>query len=112
MAFPGLIVVPVSDIAQATTTYTAVLGIEPYFESPYYVGFRTDNGEIGLDPNGKSSGPLPYWEVEDLELAIENLTAAGATMTHQPQDVGGGLTIAVLADTDGNPIGLRYASKS
>jgi predicted enzyme related to lactoylglutathione lyase len=112
MAYPGLIVVPVSDIARATATYTAVLGIEPYYESPYYVGFRTDNGEIGLDPNGKSSGPLPYWDVDDLTVAIGTLTAAGATVTHQPEDVGGGLTIAVLADTDGNPIGLRHASNS
>ena len=69
-------------------------------------------GKLDSIPTRKSSGPLPYWEVEDLDLAIENLTAAGATVIHQPQDVGGGLTIAVLADADGNPIGLRYASKS
>ena len=112
MAFPGLIVFPVSDIGQATATYTAVLGVEPYFESPYYVGFRTDNGEIGLDPHGKSNGPLPYWDVADLAAAISKLTATGATVAHQPQDVGGGLTIAVLADADGNPIGLRHASNS
>ena len=36
--------------------------------------------------------------------------AAGATVTQGPSEVGGGLTIAVLADVDGNPIGLRQSA--
>ena len=38
------------------------------------------------------------------------LTAAGATVLKEPADVGGGLTIAVLSDADGNPIGLRQSA--
>lgn len=110
MSFPTLIVVPVSDMEQAIATYKAVLGIDPYYESPYYTGFRTEAGEIGLDPNAKTNGALPYWQVDDLDSAIAALTAVGATVVREPSDVGGGMTVAVLADTDGNHIGLRHAA--
>ncbi len=110
MAFPALIVVPVSNIETATATYRTVLGIDPYFESPYYTGFRTETGELGLDPNAKTNGVLPYWQVDDLQGTIDALTAVGATVVREPSDVGGGMTVAVLADTDGNPIGLRHAT--
>jgi predicted enzyme related to lactoylglutathione lyase len=108
MSFPSLIVMPVSNIDSAKATYRALLGVEPYVDGPYYVGFQTDGGEIGLDPNGKI-GPLAYWDVADLDGVIATLTAAGATVTQEPADVGGGLMIAVLADASGNPIGLRRA---
>ena len=41
---------------------------------------------------------------------IAELIATGATVTQEPSEVGGGLTIAVLADADGNPIGLRQSA--
>ena len=34
------------------------------------------------------------------------MTEAGATLTAEAQDVGGGTFVATLADADGNPIGL------
>lgn len=110
MSYPSLIVMPVSDMDKAIATYRALLGIEPYGVSEYYTGFRVGEQEIGLDPNATSGGPLPYWDVEDLDAAIDALVATGATITRQPAEVGGGLTIAVLADSDGNPIGLRYSA--
>lgn len=111
MSFPALIVMPVSNMEQATATYKAVLGIEPYYESPYYTGFRTETGEIGLDPNARSGGPLPYWDVENLDAAISSLAAVGATVVQEPSDVGGGLLVAVLADAAGNQIGFRQPPK-
>lgn len=110
MAYPGLIVMPVSDIELAKAIYRALLGVDPYVDSEYYVGFKAGEGEIGLDPNG-AVGPLAYWHVEDLGGTIAALTAAGATVTQEPSEVGGGLTIAVLADADGNPIGLRQSGR-
>lgn len=109
MSYPALIVMPVSNIESAKAMYRALLGVEPYVDSAYYVGFKAGDGEIGLDPNGKI-GPLAYWDVEDLDGKIAQLTEAGATVTQEPTQVGGGLTIAVLADGDGNPIGLRQSS--
>lgn len=110
MSYPVLIVMPVSNVDSAKATYQALLGTEPYIDSPYYIGFKVGEGEIGLDPNGQI-GPLAYWDVEDLTATIAALVATGATVTQEPSEVGGGLTIAVLADADGNPIGLRQSAE-
>jgi len=100
---------PVSNVDAAKATYRALLGVDPYVDSEYYVGFKAGDGEIGLDPNS-TVGPLAYWDVQDLDGTIAALKAAGATVMQAPSEVGGGLTIAVMADTDGNPIGLRQSA--
>jgi len=111
MSALNLIVFPVSDLERATMLYTALLGVEPYMSGPYYAGFRVDDQEIGLDPNGhqKASGPIAYRDVPDLRAAIDTLIAAGATVAQDATDVGGGLMVALLADDDGNTLGLRQA---
>ena len=38
----------VSDITAAKNWYSEVLGIEPYFDQPYYVGFNVGGYELGL----------------------------------------------------------------
>lgn len=109
MVYPALIVMPVSNANVAKDVYRALLGTDPYVDSEFYIGFKTGKGEIGLDPNGKV-GPLPYWDVDNVSETIAALTTAGATVTQAPTEVGGGMTIAVLADADGNPIGLRQSA--
>ncbi len=37
-----------SDIARAKALYTKLLGVEPYVENPYYVGFKIGDQDIGL----------------------------------------------------------------
>jgi hypothetical protein len=44
------VIYPVSDLEKAKELLRAALGVDPYADAPYYVGFRTGNGEIGLDP--------------------------------------------------------------
>jgi predicted enzyme related to lactoylglutathione lyase len=39
---------PVSDMAAAKTVYTALLGVAPQTDSPYYVGFEAEGQQIGL----------------------------------------------------------------
>src|SRR5437588_309012 len=46
-----LIVFPVSDAARGKALFQTLLGVEPYVDQPYYVGFRGGDQEIGLDPN-------------------------------------------------------------
>lgn len=108
MSYPSLIVMPVSNVASAKAVYSALLGVDPYVDSEYYVGFKAGDREIGLDPHG-SVGPLAYWDVEDLKGTIAALKAAGARVMQEPSEVAAGLTIAVLSDADGNPIGLRQS---
>jgi predicted enzyme related to lactoylglutathione lyase len=102
-----LLVYPAKDIASAKTLFKALLGVEPYADAPYYVGFRTGDLEIGLDPNGRSVGPIAYWEVEDIGASLQILLDAGGQTVQDVKDVGGGLLIATVKDAAGNTIGLR-----
>lgn len=107
-----LVVYPVKDMARAKALYREVLGVEPYVDQPYYVGFRTGDQEIGLDPNGHKkgmAGPIGYVEVDDIEGSVRTLLAAGAHQRQGVTDVGGGKRIAWLADGDGNLIGLQQS---
>lgn len=105
----GLVVYPVKDLARAKTLYRTLLGVEPYAESPYYVGFRVGDQEIGLDPNGHAqglTGPLAYWEVKDIKKSLRALLDAGAQTQQDVKDVGAGKLIAWVKDSDGNITGL------
>jgi predicted enzyme related to lactoylglutathione lyase len=103
------VIYPVKDVAQATELYRTLLGVDPYVEQPYYVGFRVGDQEIGLDPNGHQqglTGPVGYLPVADIEQRLKELTDAGATVQQPPRDVGGGRLIATVRDADGNVTGL------
>ncbi len=52
-----LIVYPVHDLAQAKRLYGTLLGVEPYVDGSYYVGFRVGDQEIGLDPQRSQRWP-------------------------------------------------------
>ncbi len=104
------IIYPVRDRARAKELYAAWLGVEPYVDSAYYVGFRVGDHEVGLDPHGFDqglTGPVGYIDVSDIEGALSRLEAAGATRKDDPHDVGGGMLIATVTDPDGHVIGLR-----
>ena len=101
---------PVQDLDGATDLFGVLFGAGPHVESPYYVGFSVDGTEIGLIPAGADSdltGPLPYFDVDDVQSTIAALAAAGATVVQEPTDVGGGLLVAKVVDRDANTIGLR-----
>jgi predicted enzyme related to lactoylglutathione lyase len=100
---------PVSDLAAATAVYTALLGVEPQTNGPYYVGFEAAGQQIGLVPRDAAQGmtsPVAYWHVPDIEAKLAEVTAAGATVKDSPRDVGGGRLVATITDLDGNVLGL------
>jgi predicted enzyme related to lactoylglutathione lyase len=104
------IIYPVTDLAQAKTLYSALLGVEPYADAAYYVGFRVGDQEIGLDPNGHRkgmAGPIGYYHVADIKTSLQQLLDAGAEVQQAITDVGGGMLIASVKDADGNISGLR-----
>jgi predicted enzyme related to lactoylglutathione lyase len=101
------VVVPVSDLDAAKAIYSALLGA-PHTDQPYYVGYSADGFEVGLAPHGDvAGGPVAYADVDDLDAVCAGLLAAGATQRSAPREVSPGVRVCVLADTDGNPIGLR-----
>jgi len=90
------IIYPVKDLAHAKTLFSKLLGIEPYVEGVYYVGFRIGDQEIGLDPNGHKQGMTGYYHVDDIKKSLQSLLDAGAQVQKEVKDVGGGrLTASV-----------------
>lgn len=103
------IIYPVKDLTAAKKVFGQLLGVPPYADQPYYVGFRVGDQEIGLDPNGHArgmTGPVPYWDVTDIKATLARLVDAGAQVHQDVTHVGGGRLIAVVKDGDGNLIGL------
>jgi len=112
-AFQGLrtVVYHVTDVAKATQWYRGVLGIEPYFDEPFYVGFNVGGFELGLHP-ADAVAPAPkistvaYWGVERAATEWERLQKLGAEPVSEPADVGEGIVVATLRDPFGNLIGI------
>jgi predicted enzyme related to lactoylglutathione lyase len=106
------LIYPVKDVARAKALFRQLLGVEPYVDSAYYVGFRVGDQEIGLDPNGHKSGmtgPIAYRDVDDIQNSLQQLLDAGAQVHQGVRDVGGGLLVATVKDADDNILGLRQA---
>jgi predicted enzyme related to lactoylglutathione lyase len=98
---------PVTDLAAAKAVYTALLGVEPQADAPYYVGYDAEGQHIGLVPGGGGmTSPVAYWHVPDIEAKLAEVTAAGAKVKEPPRDVGGGRLVATFTDPDGNVLGL------
>ena len=103
------VIYPVNDLARAKAFYTTFLGVEPYVDSPYYVGFNVGGQDIALDPRGHSKGmigPIAYAHVSDIQERFMLLLDAGAEVVQAISDVGGGKLIASVKDADGNIVGL------
>ena len=99
-----LIVYPVKDLGKAKKFYNTYLGTEPYVDGEWYVGYKLDDLEVGLDPNG--TAVVSYIDTDDIEASLKTLQEVGADVTMQPKDVGGGLLVAQVT-IGGNVMGLR-----
>lgn len=103
------IIYPVTELKQAKAIFAGLLGVKPYMDEAYYVGFRVGGQDIGLDPNGHAQGismPVGYYHVEDIRKSLQVLTEAGAQVQQEPKDVGSGKLTAIARDADGNLFGL------
>ncbi len=103
------VIYPVTDLAAAKQLYGTLLGVAPYADEAYYVGFQVDGQNVGLDPNGHRTGmtgPVGYWHVDDINETLAALLERGAETQQPTRDVGGGRLIATVKDADGNVIGL------
>lgn len=103
---------PVPDLDRAKAWYTEVLGSEPYFDEPYYVGFDVGGYELGLLPTeGRapgSGGVTAYWGVDDADAALARLVGLGAEPHEAVQDVGEGIRLGTVRDPFGNVLGVIF----
>lgn len=96
------------DLQRAKRWYAEVLGQEPYFDEPFYVGFAVGGFELGLLSDAKPGvdGARPLWGVGDIDAAHARLLAQGATALEPVTDVGGGIRVVAVRDPFGNRLGL------
>ena len=101
---------PAPDLARAKRWYAEMLGQQPYFDEPFYVGFSVGGFELGLLPDAKPGvdGARPLWGVSDIDAAYARLLAHGATALEPVTDVGGGIRVAAVRDPFGNRLGLIH----
>ena len=111
--FQGLrtVVYAAPDLARARAWYAQVLGIEPYFAAPFYVGFGVRGYELGLQPDPEEGltglgGAVPYWGVPDAAAAHARLLSLGAAPLSPVREVGEGIQVAVVKDPFGNALGI------
>jgi predicted enzyme related to lactoylglutathione lyase len=112
MTFQGLrtVIYHVEDLARGKEWYARILGIAPYFDEPFYVGFNVGGYELGLDPDmtgvTKGSNVVVYWGVADARATHQRVQELGAANHADPQDVGGGIIVATVTDPFGNVFGI------
>jgi len=100
------IIYPAKDINQSKTLFRKLLGVEPYADQPYYVGFKIGDQDIGLVPNNPEAGMTAFFHVDDIKNDLQILVDAGAEIIQDIKNVGGGRLIASVRDKDSNLIGL------
>jgi predicted enzyme related to lactoylglutathione lyase len=111
--FQGLrtVIYHAPDLEKAKGWYSKVLGIEPYFDQPFYVGFNVGGYELGLDPDASSTpggncGAVAYWGVPHADAAFGRLIELGAKERSAVQEVGEGIRVATVFDPFGNILGV------
>lgn len=104
------IIYHVNDLDKAKKWYTALTGIQPYFDEPFYVGFDINGYELGLDPdmNGITEGnhSVSYWAVTDINAAVDKAVLLGAFVVSPVTNVGGSIEVTMVADPFRNHIGF------
>jgi predicted enzyme related to lactoylglutathione lyase len=104
-----LITYSVADLETSKRFFGELIGADPYADSPYYVGYKNGEVEIGLVAGGTAgeAGAIPFWTVADIAASLKSLVAAGGTVVQDSTDVGYGLLVARAKDPNGAIVGLR-----
>lgn len=113
MLFSGLrtVVYMVPDLKAATEWYSKILGVVPYFDTDFYVGFNVGGYELGLHPEKesdqeKTANVFSYWAVKNVEEMYQRLLDEGATELEKPTNVGENIILAAVKDPWGNAFGI------
>jgi predicted enzyme related to lactoylglutathione lyase len=109
------------DLAAASVWYAELLGVEPYFTSPWYVEFRIGDFQhelgilsseaVAMLGSGRTAGPggvVTFWHVDDIDAAYARLLELGATAFEPPREFGEGYIAGSVIDPFGNVLGVMY----
>jgi lactoylglutathione lyase len=105
-------IVMVSEMDRATAFYRDAFGADVKFASPYWTSLTIAGTAIGLHHGGDGTAReigLGF-DVDDLDATCAAVTAAGGAVVNAPEDrPQEGITIAKVADTEGNQFSLTLA---
>ncbi len=101
-----IILYPVKDINESKKLFQKFLGVDPYADQPYYVGFKVNNQDIGLVPDNPEGKMTAFYNVDDIKNSLQICVDAGAQIIQNIKNVGGDRLIASVKDKNDNVIGL------
>jgi predicted enzyme related to lactoylglutathione lyase len=96
----------VDDIEAGKRWYTKLLGVTPYFDQPFYVGYNVGGYELGLTPDASHKALGIYWGVQNIQAAHARLLELGAAPRTEITDVGDNILTADVLDPWGNVFGI------
>jgi predicted enzyme related to lactoylglutathione lyase len=103
------VIYPAPDLAAAAQWWSELVGVRPYFEEPFYVGFELGGYELGLLPTADpAEGVLTYWGVDDVAAAMAKAIELGAVEHGPATEVGEGIVTGSVRTPDGAILGLIY----
>ena len=103
------VIYPSFDVDAAKRWWTTLLGMEPYFDEPFYVGYNVGGYELGLLPEANpGGGAITYWGVDDVAAAFGEALAHGATRHAPVAEVGGGIVTASVTNPMGMIVGFIF----
>ena len=103
-----VVYVRTEQLDEAKKWYASVVGVAPYFDTPYYVGFNVGGFELGIHPEGTPGpgGVCAYWGTPEISSEVTRLVGLGAKVVSEVQDVGEVIKVATVADPFGNHFGV------
>ncbi|MGH9019826.1 MAG: VOC family protein [Acidimicrobiales bacterium] len=101
------VIYPAPDLDSARAWWTSFLGVGPYFDEAFYIGFNVAGYELGLLPDADpTDGAHAYWGVDDVDAALADATSRGARVHGPATDVGDGIVTATVTLPDGSLVGF------
>jgi hypothetical protein len=98
---------PAPDLEAGKQFFRELLGIDPYFDEPFFVGFQVGGYELALNPAADpAEGVITYWGVPDAQAAVDELLAKGALHHGGVDDVGDGIKVATVTIPGGGIFGV------
>ncbi|MGE5512521.1 MAG: VOC family protein [Bacteroidota bacterium] len=114
------------DVQRASNFYSKVMGWQTKIvdtedgsrpagkDDPTYTLFLANGNDVAgakpIDDDLPLKNPtwLTYFQVDNVDAAIARAVAAGGSVIVQPFNAGNAARMAVVADTEGNPVGLAH----
>ncbi|WP_426322190.1 VOC family protein [Microbacterium sp. E-13] len=107
--------IPVTDLGEATAFYSGLFGWQ-IAEAPGFEGYpmwqapnKISGGGLAPREDGFTH-PRSYVEVDSIDDTVAQATATGGTLVREKQEITPTSWWAVIADPDGNEIGLFEGS--